>query len=92
MHGPAHSNIQQKTDGEKIGDQGRASVTEKRKRYPGDGKQADGHPDIKNGVEGNGADNTDGQEQAEPVRRPISDVQSPENDEEVKRKQNGDTD
>ena len=74
MNCPSHFNVEEKSYREKIGNERRASITQKGKGNACDGKQADGHTDIENDVKGDGTDEPQSKKKAKPVSGPKSDI------------------
>jgi hypothetical protein len=74
MHGSAHFNIEKQAYREKMGDEGRAAITQEGKGNTGDGEQADGHANIKDDVKGDGTDEPESKKKTESIRGSECDV------------------
>ena len=74
MNCPSHFNVEEESYREKIGNERRASITKEGKGNACNGKQADGHTDIKNNIERDGTDEPQRKKKTKPVPGAKSDI------------------
>jgi hypothetical protein len=74
VNGAPHLNVHKQSQCEKIGDQGRSSITEERQGKPRHWKNSNSHSNIENNVEAHGGYDAQRHKKAEPVLRPERDI------------------